>query len=110
MVMRAALMAALASSACADTTTICALVSEPAAATLACPPGTVIQNFSLAVFGTFSPTSSCAGGLSPLPACPVPVLAQAARLCTGSATCSLSCDCDALPAPCVFSYSSRLFS
>ena len=79
---------------------VCAFVPEPTAATLACPPGEIISGFSFATFGTFAPDSSCAAGLAPLAACPVSVLAQAGRLCTGAASCSISCDCIDLPSPC----------
>ena len=79
---------------------VCAFVPEPQSAQLACPRGLVISDFSFATFGTFSAGSSCAAGLTPQPACPVTVLAQARRLCVGAASCNISCDCDALPSPC----------
>lgn len=79
---------------------ICAFVPEPTIATLTCPVGEIISGFSFATFGTFSASSSCASGLSPEPACPVSVLAQANRLCIGSQSCNISCDCDSLPNPC----------
>ena len=85
---------------CARSDDVCALVPEPTAAVLTCPAGQVINGISFATFGTFTPTSSCSAGLTPLPACPVSVLAQAGRLCTGSQHCNISCDCDSLPSPC----------
>ena len=79
---------------------VCALVAEGAPAALACPPGQVITAVTSATFGTFEPGSSCATALTPAPACPVTVLAQAARLCTGAAACNISCDCASLPSAC----------
>ena len=58
----------------ADTT--CGFAPEGTSASLACPPGQLISGFSFATFGTFSPDSSCASALTPLPACPTTVLAQ----------------------------------
>ena len=89
---------------------VCAFVDEPNPATLACPPGQVITGFNFATFGTFSANSSCGAGLSPLPACPVSVLAHVGRLCTGVASCSVSCDCDSLPSPCGCSSTAPSFS
>ena len=79
---------------------ICALVAEGTAAPLACPAGEVITGITSAVFGTFSPGSSCAAGLTPAPACPTTVISQVGRLCTGAAACNVSCDCATLPSPC----------
>ena len=79
---------------------VCALVPEGTAAALSCPAGHVISGFSFATFGTFAAGSDCTAGLTPAPACPVTVLAQASRLCTGARSCNVSCDCDSLPSPC----------
>ena len=79
---------------------VCALVFEPNVAMLTCPADEVLTAFSFATFGTFVPGSSCGTGLTPLPECPVTVLAQAARLCVGARNCSIACDCDSLPSPC----------
>jgi alpha-L-rhamnosidase len=79
---------------------ICAFVPEPTQASLSCPVGEIISGFSFATFGTYSSTSSCAAGLVPEATCPVSVLAQATRLCSGSNSCNISCDCDTLPNPC----------
>jgi hypothetical protein len=79
---------------------ICALVAEGTAAPHACPAGEVITGITSAVFGTFSPGSSCAAGLTPAPACPTTVISQVGRLCTGAAACNVSCDCATLPSPC----------
>lgn len=79
---------------------VCALVPEATAAAVSCPSGQVIIDISFATFGTFQNGSSCSAGLSPAPACPVTVLAQARRLCIGSSACNISCDCDSLPNPC----------
>jgi len=78
----------------------CALVPEGSPAVLDCPAGQLITGFSFATFGTFASGSSCSAGLTPAPACPTSVLAHAARLCVGSPSCSLSCDCGSLPSPC----------
>ena len=94
------LTAAIAIASCARATDVCALVAENKDARLVCPLGQIITGFSTAVFGTFSPSSSCTSGLSPLPACPTPVLAQVGRLCIGSAACNVTCACDTLPNPC----------
>lgn len=83
-----------------DTTTVCSLVDENTFAALSCPPGMVIAGFQFATFGTFQANSSCGTELIPLPTCPVTVTAQANRLCVGSNTCNLSCDCVSLPNPC----------
>jgi alpha-L-rhamnosidase len=79
---------------------VCALVAEGTPAHLVCPPGERISSFSFATFGTFAPASSCVDSLFPYPECPTSVLAQVGRLCVGSGDCNVSCDCDALPAPC----------
>ena len=96
----AALLLLLTAAATAAAADVCALVPEPTAATLACPAGQVISGVSFATFGTFTPGSSCAAGLTPEPACPTTVVPQVARLCVGAAACNVSCDCDSLPSPC----------
>ena len=79
---------------------ICSLVSESVSATLSCPTGQVIGDIRFAVFGTYEAGSSCSSGLTPTPACPVSVVAQARRLCAGAGACNISCDCGSLPSPC----------
>jgi hypothetical protein len=94
---------------------VCALVSESTPAVLTCPsPGQVLTSFSFATFGTFSANSTCGSSssspsLTPLPACPTSILAQAARLCVGSPSCTFTCDCASLPSPCGCSSSTPAF-
>lgn len=95
---RILLAAALFTGASADV--VCSLVDEGALATLTCPAGQILTNFSFASFGTFAAGSSCDAGLTPAPACPTTVSVQVSRLCVGSAACAVSCDCASLPSPC----------